>query len=446
MTLKQEEQLSTKTLLFFFVPLGVSASLVALSHIIINSTLARAENSELVIASYAIAMSLFAITERLGVILRQTCSALVRDKESVKLMTHFSFYIVISLLFVSSAIAYTPVGDFIFSTLYGVKHDMIQQIKEIYRVLIFVTVFSALRCFCQGIIIFNRQTKWLTIGMCIRLIFMYVLSLYLIQSGSVAGRTGAYIFLSGMIIECAINAIEARSLVRKMPEISKQKIKSKAQIFRFYSPLMLSSLIIVTVGPAINIFLGKTEETELAIASYAIALSVTQLVLSSFSYIHQIVINFYDQHEAQVRRFSFIISCVPFMIIGVFCYSSFGPFFMEHVMGINNRLLAASLDVLKIFLLMALVFPFIDFFNGLLMLYKQTKITIISQSVNLFITVNVLLVGVKMVPHWNGTLGALAQSMGLLGELIVVGSIIYSHKHFKDKISPLPLKKVRRHG
>lgn len=445
MMLKQEEHLPIKTLLLFFLPLGVSASLVTLSHIIINSTLARAESSELVIASYAIAMSLFAITERLGVILRQTCSALVRDKESVKLMTFFSFYIIVSLLIVSLAIAYTPVGNFVFVTIYGVKNDAVQKIKEIYQVLIFVTVFSALRCLGQGVIIFNRQTKWMTIGMCIRLIVMYALSLYCIQSASITGRTGAYIFLSGMIIECVISIIEARSLVRKMPETSEQKIKSKVQIFRFYSPLMLSSIIIVIVGPAVTIFLGKTEESELAIASYTIALSVTQLVLSFFSYIHQIVINFYDQHEVQVKKFAFILSCVPFIIIALFCYTPIGSFFMEHIMGINHRLLVASLEVLKVFMVMALTFPFIDFFNGILMLHKQTKVTIISQSVNVFITMSILLVGIKVVADWNGVLGALAQSMGLVGELIVVSSIVHSNKYFKGEINTLPLK-VRRRG
>lgn len=435
MGVKEEGQLPIKTLLLFFLPLGVSASLVTLSHIIINSTLARAENSELVIASYAIAMSLFVITERLGVILRQTCSALVRDKESVKVMTYFTCYIVVSLLLVSLAVAYTPVGNFVFAAIYGVKTDMVQQIKEIYQVLIFVTIFSAIRCLCQGIIIFNRQTKWMTIGMCIRLLAMYGLSVFCIQSVAISGRTGAYIFLCGMMIECIISMAEARSLVRTMPERSAQTIHSKAQIFRFYSPLMISSIIIVIIGPAITIFLGKTDEPELAIASYAIALSLTQLVLSFFSYIHQIVINFYDQHEGQVKRFSFFLSCIPVLMIGMLCYSPFGSFFMEHVMGIHNRLLTASLEVLQVFMIMALVFPFIDFLNGVLMLHQQTKVTIISQTVNVFITVGMIMIGVKVAADWNGVLGALAQSMGLVGEFVVLSLILRAKKHVPDEAS-----------
>jgi progressive ankylosis protein len=445
---KTDERLDLKTLLIFFIPLGISASLVTLSHIIINSTLVRAENSEFIIASYAIAMSLFGITERLGVLLRQTCSSLVRDKFSFSLMSRFTYYLIASLMLVAFAVAYTPVGNFIFSTIYGADDKMVANIKGIYQVLIFVTIFSAFRCLNQGVIIYNRQTKWLTIGMGIRLAAMYLLSIYFIQTGNITGKTGAIIFLVGMMIESLISFMEARVLVRKMPEKHKQlQIKSKQSIFKFYSPLMFSSVIVVMIGPAINVFLGKTADIELAIASYAIALSVAHLFLSFFSYIHQIVINFYAEHKTEVKRFSFLIGVIPFIFVGIFSYTAVGPFFLEQVMGVSGRLLDASLQVLKVFMLMALLFPFIDFFNGLLMVHKQTKVTIFSQSANLVITLVVLFIGVTFAAQWNGIIGALAQSIGMLAELIVLTSIVNAlERRSKRKSTLFQMKGLGKEG
>jgi progressive ankylosis protein len=442
--MKKTEDLDLKTLLLFFIPLGLSAILVTLSHIIINSTLVRGENSEYIIASYAIAMSLFGITERLGGLLRQTCSSLVRDKNSFKLMSTFSFYLIVSLMLVAFAVAYTPVGDFIFAKIFGAEQNMVKDIKGIYQVLILVTIFSALRCLNQGIIIYNRQTKWLTIGMGIRLAAMYVLSLYFIHTGNITGKTGAIIFLVGMMIECLISYIEARDLVRKMPEKHEQQIKSKSTIYKFYSPLMFSSVIIVMAGPAINIFLGKTSNIELAIASYAIAVSVSQLFLSFFTYIHQIVINFYDDHEAEVKKFSFVVGFIPSILLAVFCYTPFGEFFLEHVMGVNGRLLDASLQVLKVFILMALLFPFIDFYNGLLMVYKQTRVTVFSQSANLLITILVLMIGIHFAAHWNGIIGALGSSFGFLAELIVVRSFVHAIERTKGKSRLVGIKALSK--
>jgi O-antigen/teichoic acid export membrane protein len=118
------------------------------------------------------------------------------------------------------------------------------------------------------------------------------------------------------------------------------------------------------------------------------------------------------------------VSFIPFLLLAAFCYTNIGTFVLEHLMGVNGRLIEASLETLRIFMIMALVFPFIDFFNGLLMLQKQTKVTIVSQSSNLLVTIIILFMGVKVASEWNGMIGALAQSTGLVVELIVVGSIV----------------------
>jgi progressive ankylosis protein len=443
---KAEEELNMRALFIFFIPLGLSASLVTISHIIINSTLVRANHSEFILASYAIAMSLFGITERLGNLLRQTCSSLVRDKGSYKLMSHFSFYLIGSLMMVAFAVAYTPAGDFIFAKIFGAKANMVDDIKAIYQVLILVTIFSALRCLAQGVIIYNRQTKWLTIGMVIRLAAMYLLSLYFIHTGHITGVSGAMIFLIGMIVECIISFIEARSLVRKMPEKHELKIESKNSIFKFYSPLMLSSVIVVMIGPAINIALGKTVHIELAIASYAIALSVTQLILSFFSYIHQIVINFYGEHHAIVKKFLVVIGFIPCILVAVLSYTPLGGLFFEHVIGVSGRLLDASIQVFKVTMLMALVFPFVDFFNGLLMVYKRTKVTIYSQSANFVVTIIALIIGVNFAAQWNGSIGAIGLSLGLLAELIVVSSCVQAIERKEGKAAMFQIKGLLKTG
>ncbi|WP_404330319.1 multi antimicrobial extrusion protein MatE [Mesobacillus maritimus] len=430
---KATEALDYKTLLVFFIPLGFSASLVTMSHLIINSTLVRGENSEFIIASYTIALSFFGMIERLGVLLRQTCSSLVRDRYSFKLLSKFALYLLTTLMLISVAIAYTSVGDFIFATIYGVNAQMVATIKGIYQILIFVTVFSTLRCLCQGVIIYHRQTKWLTIGMGIRLAVMYGLAMVFIHTGQISGKTGAVIFLVGMAIECLISFLEARKLVSHMPEKHERQVESQRVISRFYFPLMFSSVITVMIGPAINVFLGKTSDIELAIASYAVALSVTQLFLSFFSYTHQIVINFYEDHSEKVKKFTFLVGFLPFILIALFSFTPMGRFFLEEIMGVEGRLLMASLDVLKVFLLMALVFPFVDYFNGLLMVHKQTKVTIVSQASNLIVTFICLMVGIRIAAEWNGVIGAFAQSMGLLAELVVVSSIIHALNRSRGK-------------
>jgi O-antigen/teichoic acid export membrane protein len=83
-------------------------------------------------------------------------------------------------------------------------------------------------------------------------------------------------------------------------------------------------------------------------------------------------------------------------------------------------------------LIMAIVFPLVDFFNGLLMIQKQTKVTILSQSANLIMTTIILAIGITFAAEWNGVIGALAVSIGLLIELIVVAAIVNRTKAKKN--------------
>lgn len=415
--------ISWNQLISFFLPLGLSATLVTLSHVIINSTLARADNPELVIASYALPLSLLGITERPAVLLRQACSALVRDRISFRAMAAVSSYVFACIILLGLIICYTPVGEWVFLYFFGVEPELLDSTISVYRILMFVSIFSGLRCLFHGIIIFNMRTKWLTIGMGVRIVAMYLLSLYFITTDNVSnGRVGAIIFLMGMVIEALVAIWEGTSLLKKViPEKAPgHLIESKKQIFSFYKPLLYSSIIAVIIGPSINAVLGKTTHIHLAISSFAIAGSLTQLVLSFFSYIHQIVLNFYRKDAKSVLRFVLILSFIPGALIAILAYTPLGPWFMIHVMGVNSELMYSSLHAMRIFMIMTLVFPWLDYMNGIIMLRGQTKIMIFSQSANAMITVLTLFIAIWTVPYWNGMIGALAQSVGTLAELLVV--------------------------
>lgn len=415
------QSVTMKKLWYFFIPLGVSASLVTISHVIINSTLSRAADPEHVIASYAIAMSLLGITERPAVLLRQTCSALVRDKQSFSATLTVAQLVFASIIAMGFVLSYSPLGAIIFKNIFGVEEDNVQSVIDVYRVLMFVSLFSGIRCLYQGVIIYQLRTKWLTIGMAIRLAGMYMLSLYFVHTGVKSGIVGAIIFLFGMMIEAAVSYSEGRLLVRKLPEkVEKHAVESKRHVFSFYRPLLMSSIISVWIGPAINAMLGKTWDAQLAISSFAIAASLVMLLSSFFSYLHQIVINFYRIDAAAVRRFVLMLGFIPALLMGIIAFTPVGVLLLEHVIGIHGRLQEESIRVLQAFVLFALVMPWLDVLNGLVLVRGQTKLIVGSQFFNLLFTLITLIISVALSPEWNGTIGAWAQSIGMTAECIFV--------------------------
>jgi hypothetical protein len=275
----------------------------------------------------------------------------------------------------------------------------------------------------HGIIIFNKRTKWLTIGMVIRLVGMSLLALFFIKTDRVnSGTIGALIFLLGMMIEAAVCFWEGRGLLRKnIPEkLPEHPIERPGQIYTFYSPLLYSSFIAVVAMPAINAFLGKTPGIHVSIAAFAIAFGLAELIISFFSYIHQIVINFYRRDAAAVKRFVWRLSFIPGLLTAGFCYSPVGPWFMQHIMGLNERLMEESLAALKVFMIMTIFFPLLDYCHGLLMLRNQTKVFVWSQVGNVCFVLLTLVICISLFPGLNSRMGALAQSLGVVAETAVL--------------------------
>ena len=421
-----DESLSWRRLFSFFLPLGVAASLVTISHVIINGTLAQAENPETVIASYAIALSFLTITERPSSLLRQTCSALVKDRISFKALTYVTKVFLAFVMLVGFLIVYTPVGHGIFKYLFGVDSSLLSSVIDVYQILMFVSIFSVIRNIYQGVIISHNRTKWLTIGMIFRLAVMYVLSLYFVISDNItSGRVGAIIFLSGMIIEAAVSYWEGNNIVRNMPlKQIDHEVETKGEVFSFYKPLLLSSFVAMFIGPMINIMLGKTTGILLSISAFAVASSLMQLMLSFFTYIHQIVLNFYNINAPLVKRFALSIGFIPFVLLVSIAYTPLGPWVLEHMMNVNGKLLDESLLTLRAFALYTLVMPWLDYGNGLILLRGQTKVMFRSQTANAVCTILFLIILILISPGWNGMVGALSQSFGLLAELVIVWIVI----------------------
>lgn len=409
-------------LLRFFIPLSFSATLVTLSHVIINSTLARGQNPAMVIASYSIALSFFGILEKCVVIFRQSSSALVRDQISYRAMFNVSAYILGAVLGISLIIAHTDIGKWIFTYAFGVKEELLLPTLNAYQVLLFVTVFSGIRCFYQGIIIYHLRTKWMTIMMMVRIAMMMLIAFIVLKNGWVnQGVVGAYIFLFGMAVEALVSWLEGRFLAKQLPEKQPEHtIESQSQIFSFYRPLLMASLIAVLINPSINAALGWSEKGAVAVAAFAVAASVTQLFLSFTSYMHQIAINFYRKDPQKVLRVTAVLGLLPSLSLICISFTPAGEWILSSVMGVKGELFKESLITLRFFVFLALLFPFLDFLNGMLILSKRTHILMISQTGNLLATLTVLGILLYVAPQIGGVIGIAALASGVLMELLVV--------------------------
>jgi hypothetical protein len=110
-----------------------------------------------------------------------------------------------SALVFGGLVAYTPLGHWIFGGAYGAGPVVEREAVHTFYALMYLSVFSGLRCLYQGIIIYKMRTIWLTIGMIFRIAGMFLLSQYFLHVGVTSAVQGSIIFVFGMIIEASIN-------------------------------------------------------------------------------------------------------------------------------------------------------------------------------------------------------------------------------------------------
>jgi Na+-driven multidrug efflux pump len=411
------ESVTLKKLFLFFIPMGFSVVLINLSHVIINGTLARAADPQTILAGYALAMSLLTVTERPAILLRQTCSALVRDRVSFRAVRFVGLCVVCASLVFGALVAYSPAGHWVFAVAFGAEPAVEREAVTAWRALMFLTWFSGFRCLFQGVIIYRMRTKWLTIGMLFRLAGMFALSRWFIHTGVSSALQGALIFVTGMVIEALLSWIECRRLLKALPERGVESdISRPRQVLPFYRPLLFSSLIVVWVMPILNAMLGTTEDAKLAIASYAVAASLMGLMLGFFTYFHQIALHFGRTDPGQVRRFTLMLGLVPAVLLAVMAYTPIGPWMFTHALNVRGELRSASLHALRGFMPLVLVFPWLDTLNGFVMSRGETKLMFGSQIANAVCTTLLILLLVQVLPGWSGILGSLAQSGGVVAE------------------------------
>ncbi|WP_161993047.1 multi antimicrobial extrusion protein MatE [Sediminibacillus terrae] len=421
---KSSQRFGYKQLTGFFIPLGFSVSLTSITHVIINGTLSRGDHATFIIACYAVAFSLFGIVERPVIVFRQTCSALVNDRLAFRKLRLFMVSILAVIIGLSMTMAFSSIGDWVYIHLFHADQNMVHTISEAFTVISLVIIFSAIRDIYQGIIINHLQTKWLTIGVVIRLVAMFVIAYLFVAFDYVKSVTGSIIFLAGMIMECGISVWKGRQILGKHYPKQVQHLTIK-EIFQFYMPLVFYFLIQTILIPVIYVFLAKTENIELGIASFALAYSITQMLLSFFMYTHQLVLQLYETNKQKVIRFMAAVSLLPTLFLLLLCYTTAGYWFMETIMGANGDLAESTLLVMKFFIIKTLVFPWVDFLNGFLMLHRQTRKMLIAQLVNLITVVMSIWLFVRLYPEWNGISGSLAASAGEFAGLIMVSMIIY---------------------
>jgi O-antigen/teichoic acid export membrane protein len=271
------------------------------------------------------------------------------------------------------------------------------------------------RRFYQGLLINNDMTRRVAYGTIIRLMAMSSIAILLFiydVSGVIVGATA---LSSGVVMEAIAVRIMSKSIVRKITATIndiEEKLTYK-EIYHFYYPLALTSIIGLGVQPLVTFFVGQSR---LAIESLAVLPVVTSFVFIfralGLSYQEVIIALIGEKKEGyeQLKKFALILAASLVIVLGLFAFTPLADFWFITVSGLSDSLAnLARLPLMIMFFFPALT-VLISIQRGLLVSSKNTKPVTVGTIIEFTIIVILLFILIQLF----GMIGAVAATISFV--------------------------------
>ncbi len=415
---EQERAASLPELLRFFAPLAVTWMLMMFTHTIISAGLARTSNPTIATAAYAIALSFGDIFEAPLVMIRQTGIAFITGRESFQTVRQVTLVTIAVFMVIVSAIAYIPpLTRFTFQNILGVTDDLYTAAVLGFRVTMFFPLVSGLRSLYQSVILVNRRTIYISLGVIVRVIFVALVVYGLVRTGLVPGVLVGAIAIVGAVLAEAIPAYHFGS--RLLQPDTGTPI-AKQTVWRFYLPLIASSLFVTMGKPFINAGLTRMPQATVSLAAFSVASSLAGILISPSHNIHQLTMVFgrSRQNLPLVRKFAISFSLLTTGLLLLVSFSPLGTWILTGLINIPQEMLAPTQLALSVLTCFPLLIGWLEYNTGILLLNQATGIISLGKTLNLLGTIAFVLLLASRLP---GPIAApLAQVVGLGCEGLVL--------------------------
>ena len=425
--IREENEIPIMEQMKFFLPLGATQAMIALTHSLFNAALARFPSPEVMISAFAVTKSILQMIQNPVSMIKHTVTSLTTDAKSYYKVRRFVALMGFLIVGLFVLFAFTGLSRWIMSTLIGVKGPVLDEAETMLKILVFFPLFVSIRDFHQGVAIKLRMTPVVTIGTFLRVIFVGIMVLLADRFTFLPGSYYAPgIFAIALFIEASTVTIIMNRTQRDIPgAIERQSVKNgdieegrkemnNRMIMMFFVPLLLTSALRTAARPIINAGLARTVAPEIAISAFAVGWSVGVLALAPLMMFHQVPINFLKEKDhperyQSVKRFAALIGGSLSFIIGILGFTPLGYYVLSNIMGTSDVVSLMAADVLKVMAALPIFFVIRQYLWGIFMKRQSTFFVSIGKIVNLFTLVGIVVLGTFLAPENPAIIGASAM-------------------------------------
>ncbi len=369
----QRPRLRLRDCYAFFGPLILMVELNMISKSAIHAFLARTDTPSVSLAAFNAAFTFyFAITSATEIIVMLCLSYLKSRRDILRLLGFMAVILVIPLT-VALTIAFTDLGNEVFGNWFGLSERGQTQARTCIGLLTLSIPVLLLRGTAFALLMMNRRTIIITCSTFIRLSSLAV-SLVVLPYWLEGAAIGAAALVICMASETVFSWFFALRYLLRLPSERSDRTTFLGY-WGFAWPLIINTSAEMGVIFAINLFLGRLNNAEFAIAAFGVSHGLVSLLMGPMRNLTQTAQTLVSQREDVRVMLVFtgqLIAIFALLAIALF-HTPLREEVLLGVMGLTPELAAYCEPALSIAFVMAAFWSTTALFRGLLAKARTTK-------------------------------------------------------------------------
>jgi len=365
--------LTTRDAARFFLPLIFMTELNMISKSAIHAFLARLAAPKITLAAFSIAFAFYYTVTSATEVFTLVSISYLKDRRALLHLLGFFCLVLTPPLALTLAVAWTPLGDWLYGRGFGASPAVIAQAQ----LATFFLTLSAPVLICRGmafaLIMQHRRTIWITASTLLRLLSLGV-SLVVLPRWLPGASVGAAALVACMVVEAGFAWIPASGFFRALPASAGPQPRY-GELWRFSWPLMLNQGAEMGIVMTINVFLGRLASPDLALAAFGVVQGLANVLLSPLrNLVH--TAQTLTRTAADVRvmwRFThWLVVWFTLLVGAVFLLPPLRDWVLLGLMGLTEELAAYGRPGVMLAFLVAGAWGYSALFRGLLAGARRT--------------------------------------------------------------------------
>lgn len=357
----------------FYWPLTLTSAAMLLGHQFQNGILARYPDAERELAIFAIAGSLSFTFVSALVFFPQLVNVYARSAEATRKVFRFSVALGIALALPMLLAAYLPAGKALLGRLFHVEGAMLDSVASYLGYLAPLVLLVSLRAYYSGLLVQARLTKLVTLTHFIQLGTLMALLLTGKHLGWPAVETVAFASAVTGLLELGAGYLFYR-LRYKAPAEEEHHSVTYFQLFMFFWPTALTSLMFSASRPVIFSFMSQLPNPTLTLAALRVGFDFGMLFFNPLNQFRHFFVTFGKDDPADIKRFMVKVMLVTMSLMLLTALTPASHFLLGQLLGIQGETLTMARQVVAVLCLVPLAMTLRNYYHGHLMTSRKTTL------------------------------------------------------------------------